>query len=139
MGLIVDTSGLFASEKGKYDLTGFFAFIGDEPVRIASITASELLHGVARADTPARREKRSRFVESMLHLLPVVDFDLTLARHHAALWAELEKSGNTIGPHDMLIAATALACGDRMATLNTAEFARVPSLKLADLSAYRTP
>ena len=63
MGLIVDTSVLIAAEKGKFDLSGFFSSMGNESVRIAAITASELLHGVERANTPERRDNRSRFVE----------------------------------------------------------------------------
>jgi tRNA(fMet)-specific endonuclease VapC len=58
MGLIADTTILIAAEKGRFDLPAFFEAMDGEPVRIAAITASELLHGVERADTPARRAKR---------------------------------------------------------------------------------
>ena len=39
-----------------------------------------------------------------------------------------------IGPYDLLIAATALARGDSLATLNRQEFKRVAGLQLVDLS-----
>jgi predicted nucleic acid-binding protein len=37
-----------------------------------------------------------------------------------------------IGPHDLLVAATALAGGHALATLNRREFARVPGLVLRE-------
>jgi predicted nucleic acid-binding protein len=41
-----------------------------------------------------------------------------------------------IGPHDMLIAATALESGHSVATLNRDEFRRVPGLSLTDVKAF---
>ena len=38
----------------------------DRPAYISVVTASELLVGVHRADSPTRRETRSRFVEALL-------------------------------------------------------------------------
>jgi predicted nucleic acid-binding protein len=102
----------------------------------AAITASELLHGVERADTSERREKRSRYVEGVLHGLPLLDFDFSMARRHAALWAELEVTRQLIGPHDMLIAATALECDHMLVKLNRDEFARVKGIKLLDVLRY---
>lgn len=45
---------------------------GDAAIRV--VTASELLVGVHRADTEARRQKRSAFVEAILSQIPVFDF-----------------------------------------------------------------
>jgi predicted nucleic acid-binding protein len=91
---------------------------------------------VERADSKVRREARSRYVEDVLHRIPVIDFDLSAARRHAALWAKLERAGKMIGPHDLLIAATAIAGKHAVATLNREEFSRVPGLALADLRTY---
>lgn len=136
MGLILDSSLLIGGERGKLDLPAFFQAKASEAFFVAAITASELLHGVERADTAARRQRRSRFVEELLAEIPVLDFDLTIARRHAALWARLEKTGRMIGSHDMLIAATALECGHSVATLNRDEFRRVPGLSLTDVRAF---
>lgn len=102
-----------------------------DPLFITSITASELLHGVFRA-TPERRANREGFVEAVLMETPVLSFDLACARQHAKLWAALASTGQQIGPHDMMIAATCLRFGHRLATLNEREFSRVPNLRLAD-------
>ena len=136
MGLIIDSSVLIAGERDKFDLAAFFAAHGSEVFFIAAITASELLHGVERANTAERREKRSRYVESVLERIPILDFDLSIARQHAVLWAQLEQARQIIGPHDLQIAATAVAMGHSVATLNHGEFVRVPGLSLVEVQAF---
>ena len=60
----------------------------DEEVGIATITASELLHGVHRA-TPEHRVRREAFVEAVLDAFPPLPFNLLAARTHARIWAGL--------------------------------------------------
>ncbi len=139
MGLILDSSVLIAAERGRFDLPALFRDKADESFCIAAITASELLHGVERADTAERREKRSRYVEDVLRQLPVMDFDLTTARRHATIWAALEMKRQLIGPHDMLIAATAIDGNHGLVTLNRDEFARIEGLVLLDVETYLVP
>lgn len=139
MGLILDSSVLIAAERGQLRFTDFCTSLGDDPLFITAITASELLHGVERATSPTLRKKREAFVEALLSRFQVLEFDLDVARHHARLWAALTASGTMIGPHDLQIAATALRHGFALATLNLDEFQRVTSLSLADLSAYKVP
>lgn len=130
MGLILDTSVLIAAEKGAFALGNFFSAHEEEPFFIAAVTAAELLHGVERADSAARRKKRSAFVEAVLEDFETIEYDLSVARRHAVLWAALEKKGRRIGPYDLQIAATALQRGFALVTLNRAEFSQVPGLKL---------
>jgi hypothetical protein len=40
------------------------------------LSVSELLHGVHRADSEARRARREYYVERIIELLPVCPFDL---------------------------------------------------------------
>lgn len=130
MGLILDTSVLIAAEKGVFALPALFTAHAEEPFFIAAITATELLHGVERADSAPRRKKRAAFVEAVLEDFEPIDYDLPVARRHAALWAALEKKGRRIGPYDLLIAATALQHDLALVTLNRAEFSQVPGLRL---------
>jgi tRNA(fMet)-specific endonuclease VapC len=139
MGLILDTSVLIAAEKQQFDLRRLFEARADEPFFIAAITAAELLHGVERAQPPARKKARSRYVEAVLSEIEAIDFDLLVARRHAALWAVLEKAGKVIGAHDLLIAATALQYGHAVATLDLTEFRRVAGLRVIDPAPYRLP
>lgn len=106
-----------------------------ESIYISSVTASELLHGVHRA-TPERQIRREAFVEAVLRETPILTFDLPCARRHARLWAELESAGDRIGAHDMMIAATGLRFGHRLATLKEHEFNRVNGLVLVPARGY---
>ena len=105
------------------------ALLGPEPAALSVITVSELLHGVARADD-ARRIRRAAFVEAVLHGYVSVPITQQIARVHARVWAELEAGGRTIGAHDLWIAATALAHGLGVATLDPGDFGRVPGLRV---------
>jgi tRNA(fMet)-specific endonuclease VapC len=104
--------------------------VGDEPVAIAAITASELLHGVHRAKDRSQPARRETFVERLLAGLPLVPFDLVVARVHARLSAELATAGTPVGAHDLLIAATALAVGYDVATRDERSFPRVPGVNV---------
>lgn len=137
MGLILDTSVLIAAERQQFDLVRLFSAQGEASFFIAAITASELLHGVERAQTAAQKQNRSRFVEAVLAQLEVIDFDLPAARRHAVLWAALEQTGRMIGPHDLLIGATALEHDHTLVTLNGAEFDRVSALRMIDPTPFR--
>lgn len=128
--MILDTSILIAAERRTIRFEAFLEKLGDEPVAMAAITASELLHGCHSATDAGTRARRSAFVEALFDIIPVIPFGLPEARRHAALWADLIREGAMIGPHDLLIAATALAQGQPVATLNGREFARVPGLRL---------
>ncbi|HUQ18245.1 MAG TPA: type II toxin-antitoxin system VapC family toxin [Gemmatimonadaceae bacterium] len=132
--MIIDTSVIIAAERGAVPLPDVLRSFGSEPVSIASITASELLHGCHRATAASIRTRRFAFVEAILDLIPVAPFRLQEARRHAELWAELVRRGRMLGPHDMLIAATALARGESLATLNHQEFKQVPGLRLVKVS-----
>lgn len=94
------------------------------------MTASELLHGVHRADGAWRRGSRERFVEEIFAEIPVIPFDLQVARVHSRIWADLKMQGQMIGAHDLIIAATALAHGFHLITGNPREFGRVEGLEM---------
>lgn len=128
MGTLIDTSVLIAAERGDLDLTALVAGRADEAVALAAISASELLHGVHRAKTPAQRAAREAFVEGLLSAIPVVPFDVVATRVHAGLWAELASRGEPIGIHDLLIAATAVSLGYGVATRDERSFPRIPGL-----------
>jgi tRNA(fMet)-specific endonuclease VapC len=110
----------------------------DEPLGMASITASELLHGVHRA-TVAHRVRREAFVEALLSSFPPLPFDLPCARAHARLWAHLAAAGNDVGAHDRIVAATAMAVGWRVATANVRHFDLIPGLTVLPLDLTAEP
>ncbi len=125
----LDTSVMIAAERGRLDLELITAQAGDE-IAISAITASELLHGVERAARLEHRTRREAFVESLLARWPVIPFDLAAARVHAGIWAQLAAKGTLVGAHDLIIAATAIAIGARVATRDERSFPRIPGLPL---------
>ena len=134
MALLIDSSIFIALERQGQRLGALARIVPDEPLALASITASELLVGVYRADSSARRLRREAFVEAVLEAIPVLPFDLRIARGHAHLSARLATAVHPVGTHDLLIAATALAHGYAVLTQNLRDFRRVPGLLVREPS-----
>jgi tRNA(fMet)-specific endonuclease VapC len=130
LAFLIDSSIFVAYERSGETPAAVLERLGDQQVALAAITASELLHGVHRADGAVRRGRRERFVETVLTAVPVLPFTLEVARIHSGLWADLQRRGEIIGAHDLLIAATALTHGMAVATLNRRHFEKVPDLEL---------
>ncbi len=138
MGIVVDTSVLVAAERQRFDLDGLLATAGEGTAAIAAITASELLHGVERAREPLVRAERLRNAEDVFDSFAVIPFGLAEARIHASIWAALaaKGGGRMIGAHDLLVAATAIAIGAAVATLNQKDFKRIRGLTLAPIAKF---
>jgi predicted nucleic acid-binding protein len=130
MGLLIDTSVVVAIERKGGSLDVVLAALDEDEVAISAITASELIMGVILAKPESRRQRRDRFVENVLERVAVFPVDLSVARVHARIRSELTASGNLFGPHDMLIAATALARDFAVLTHNAREFERVMGLEV---------
>jgi len=127
MAVLIDTSVLIDLERRGEALE---RTVGEEDRAISVITASELLHGVHRAEDEAVRVRRQVFVEHVLAALEPLSITTRVTRSHAHLWAHLEQAGRLIAAHDLWIAATALAHGMHLATGNTRHFERVPGLSV---------
>lgn len=130
MGILIDTDVLIEAEKGNYPLEKLLTEFGEEEVGISAITASELLHGVEYAKKGKIKMERSEFVEGILKIFPVFPFGVEAAREHARTWVYLRNKGQMIGPHDLIIAATALSLNFSLATLNITEFRRIKNLRI---------
>ena len=136
MGVVVDTSVLIAHERDAFDLDGYLATLEPGDTAISAITASELLHGIERTRDQALRAERLENVDDVIEAFQVIPFGLAEARRHAQIWAGLKSAGKMIGAHDLIIAATALANGASVATLNQKEFKRVPGLTLEPVAKF---
>lgn len=127
MGLIIDTSVLIAAEKGEVD---FSLWKDRGEAYISSITITELLIGVYRADTEARKIKRSAFVEHIISGITSLVFGEEEARVYAQILKNLFDKNITLGVHDMLIGATAIANGYSVLTINANDFKRIAGLEV---------
>ena len=129
MGRVIDSTVLVAAERRQLDFRRLQGELAGEPLVLAAITASELLEGVHRADTEARRIGREAFVENLLGGFRVIPFDLAIARVHARLRSRIPRS-RQIGTHDLMIGATAVALGYGVLTRDRRSFPRIPDLRV---------
>ncbi|MEX2334410.1 MAG: type II toxin-antitoxin system VapC family toxin, partial [Pseudohongiella sp.] len=96
-------------------------------IGIPAIVIYELEYGIARSSSPKKRQQQ---LEELCSLVNVLPFGRPEAALTASIRATLDKKGTPIGPHDLLIAGTALANNATLITRNTKEFSRVPKLQL---------
>ncbi|MDX1500838.1 MAG: PIN domain-containing protein [Thermoanaerobaculia bacterium] len=129
MGALIDASVLAAAERGQLDLEKRLAGFDDE-LALSVVTASELLHGAHRAPDEAGRARREAYGEALLAGFPVIAFDLVAARLHARLSARLAGTGECVGVHDLILAASALARGLNVVTRDERSFPRIPGLSV---------
>lgn len=101
-------------------------------VAISVITKSELLYGV---ELSPRRQQDSLALSEYLRHVEVLDFPDEAALHYAQIRAALKASGAMISANDLFIAAHARSLRLTLVTNNTAEFCRVPDLKIENWAA----
>jgi len=130
---LIDSSVLVDIERGRTDLGVLLEKQGDRGIAMAAITAAELLHGVHRLRISKRKTRAEAVVEVLLSSMPVIPFDLVCARAHARLGAELARRGASVGTHDLMIGATALARGFSVLTHDQRSFPRIPGLEVEGL------
>ena len=130
MDIVVDTSVLIAAERGRLDLAAVTGVKPSTEICMAAITASELLHGVHRLQGAVARARVQAAVNLVLSNVPVVPFDLEVARLHAMLSAELRAKGTAVGAHDLMIAATAVYLDAPVATRDLRSFPKIKGLEV---------
>ena len=126
MGLILDTTVLVRAERQGWNARVTIERVMDEvssiEVGISVITALEMAHGVARADTAARRRKRQGFLDEILNVIPLYPVTLTVALRAGQLDGTLSAGGVGVALPDLLIGVTALQAEFAIATANVRHF-----------------
>lgn len=98
-------------------------------IAVSAISKAEMYFGSQKSQTP----ERSRALQDEFFLyIDSLPFDDDAAEEYGSIRAYLEKRGTPVGPHDMLIAATARAKGLIVVTHNTSEYSRIPGLNVED-------
>lgn len=132
MGLILDSCLFIADEREQFSLAAWLRSRPPEPVAVSSITVSELWFGIEVEADAARARRRRRWLEKTFRRLEVVPLDQGAARIHARVWAQLSHAGLLIGPHDLIVAATAMHRRWAVATFNGEEFRHVQGLEVVE-------
>ena len=125
--VLLDTTVLIDAERSTAALDAILRD-EDEPA-IAAITVAELGVGVATAKGK-RRTSRQAFLDAIVGALPVLPYDLAVARAHADLLVAARRAGRPRGAHDLIIAATAAATGREVVTADGSGFADLPGVRL---------
>ena len=101
-----------------FDVTDHEAVLG---------AVAELGVGVEVA-TGRRKQARTAFLDDVVATLPIIDYDLDVARAHNRLLVAVRAAGRPRGAHDLLIAATALATGRIVVTSDRPGFDGLPGV-----------
>ena len=113
--MILDSCAAVTAERegknARQLLEGIILLTGDADVAISVITALELAHGIARADTSRRFEKRQRFLNELLAVVPVQPVTLPIALRAGQIDGESGAAGVCIPFSDLPIGVTALELG----------------------------
>jgi tRNA(fMet)-specific endonuclease VapC len=131
MAIILDADVVIRGEKGAFNLQAWVNAQSDEEFEMAAITVAELWHGVERS-TGTKRTQRESYLRAILSSLPIIPYTEQTAYEHARIWADLAAAGKMIGFYDVIVAATAIERGSRVASFNKKHFSMVKGLKIVE-------
>jgi len=121
--VVLDTDVVVDVLRGHSRVIERLREISPDRVGVSAMTVAELRYGaLASADPERNWGEAARFL-GQVRVLP---FGRRTAAVHARLRWALRR--NPIGPHDLVIAATAVAVGARLATGNVRAFSRIEEL-----------
>jgi tRNA(fMet)-specific endonuclease VapC len=93
----------------------------------------ELEHGLHRANTAERAQKRRDYLDTVFAAIPVEPFTKEMAQTAAKIDAETKRDGREIPFPDLLIGVTALRFGYAVGTRNLRHFRMIPGLNVVPL------
>lgn len=138
MGLILDSSVVISAERNGESVEQLIrhvvAMTGDQQAALSSIGLTELIHGIYRAPTAERRERRQAFFDELLRDITVYPYTRETALLAGRINGEQQTLGVTIPFADLLIGATALSLGFSLLTVNLRHFRLVPGLDVIGLA-----
>ncbi|MBL8472167.1 MAG: PIN domain-containing protein [Rhodocyclaceae bacterium] len=117
----LDTNTISYYFRGEATVVTHMHALSPAHLAVPAIVAHELRFGLMCL-APAAALPRLTALVKLLGALRILEFDDACAQIAASLRARLEAQGTPIGPHDILIAATALHHGATLVTRNVAEF-----------------
>jgi tRNA(fMet)-specific endonuclease VapC len=106
---------------------------GDEGIAVSVVTVLELAHGVTRADTTERRQRRQRFLDELLTVVPIQPVTVRIALRAGQIDGQSQAKGVRIPLSDLLIGVSALELGYGVGTANVRHFQLIPGLNVIQL------
>ncbi|GAB1392845.1 type II toxin-antitoxin system VapC family toxin [Rhodocyclaceae bacterium] len=135
MGVILDSCIWIGLLAGQIDRQRVIEATGDAPVFVSVVSLSELAFGVEICSDPAERAARAASLRQ-IETRPNLPVTKQTAAAFGLLAASVKQAGRSPRPryNDLWIAAQAIEQGYTLLTVNSADFAGLPGLKLATLS-----
>ncbi len=127
--LILDSNTISYYFRGDPNVVPRLQALRPVDLGVPAIVEYELRYGLLRMPQEAAGPRLAALAQ-LLRPMQLLAFDSECAAQAARLRVELEALGTPIGPHDTLIAATALRHQATLVTRNVREFARVPGLQV---------
>ena len=126
--LVLDSNTISYYLRGDPQVVPRLQALRPADLGVPAIVEYELRYGLLRMPL-AMAAPRLAALAQFLRPLQMLSFDSECATIAARTRVDLEAVGTPIGPHDTLIAATALRHQATLVTRNVREFARVPGLQ----------
>ena len=126
--LILDSNTISYYFRGDPQVVTRMQALRPDDLGVPAIVEYELRYGLQRLPQVAALPRLAALAQ-LLRPMQRLPFDSECAAHAARIRADLEAAGTPIGPHDTLIAATALRHQATLVTRNVREFSRVPGLQ----------
>jgi len=106
---------------------------GDDEIALCVVTILELAHGITRAGTTERRERRQRFLDELLTVVPIHSITAPIALRAGQIDGQSQSRGIRIPLSDLLIGASALNMNYAVGTANIRHFQMIPGLTVIPL------
>jgi tRNA(fMet)-specific endonuclease VapC len=125
--LILDSNTISYYFRGDPQVVPRLQALRPADLGVPAVVEYELRYGLLRLPQEAAAPRLAALAQ-LLRPMQMLPFDSECAAHAARIRVALEAAGTPIGPHDTLIAATALRYQATLVTRNVREFSRVPGL-----------
>lgn len=126
--LILDSNTISYYFRGDPQVVPRLQALRPSDLGVPAIVEYELRYGLLRLPAEVAAPRLAALA-ALLRPMQALAFDSECAAHAARIRADLESVGTPIGPHDILIAATAVRYQATLVTRNVREFSRVQGLQ----------
>ena len=136
LGVVLDSSIIIEAERQRQTVEELLQSIqqryGEVEITMSAVTLAELVHGVARANTQERRDRRRAFIDELKKNVPVHSVTDATAEIAGTIGGEQAAKGITIPVDDLFIGTSAIEQGYAVATLNLRHFKNIPGLTVLE-------
>ncbi len=139
LGLVLDSSVVITAERKKQPVANFiedvFRTYGPTNLSLSPVTVAELVHGIYRSKNLVISERRRKYIEELIRLVPVHPITTQAAWLAGQIEGEQAAKGNIVPFSDLLIAITAIEQDYGVLTNNLRHFQKIPGLVVLSLPA----